>query len=126
MTELRQVYKCSVCGNIVELIHPGPGELVCCSQPMKLLPERVTNEGTEKHLPVIKETSNGYIITIGSVKHPMTTDHYIEWIELIADNLVYRIHLKPGMEPRAVFNLNASSVSARSFCNIHGLWKKTT
>ncbi len=123
MAEKLQVYKCNLCGNIVEVLHGGVGELVCCGEPMKLLTENTTDAAKEKHVPVIEKIEGGYKVKIGSVAHPMEEKHYIEWIELLADGKAYRQFLKPGEKPEAVFNIKASSVSAREYCNLHGLWK---
>ena len=117
------VYKCSICGNIVELTHVGGGQLVCCDQPMEPQIEKNTDEGTEKHMPVIEKTDKGYKVKIGSVPHPMESTHYIEWIELLVGEKVYREYLAPGMAPEAEFCIEAENVSARAYCNIHGLWK---
>jgi len=123
MTKIREVYKCNVCGNIVEVLHAGKGELVCCGQPMELLKEKQQDVGSEKHVPVIEKTKNGYLVKIGSVPHPMLEEHHIEWIELIADGVVYRKELKAGDKPEAEFCIKAAKVTARENCNIHGLWK---
>ena len=118
-----QVYKCLACGNIVEVLHGGQGELVCCGEPMKLLKEGEVDAAKEKHVPVIEKTSTGFKVRVGSVGHPMEEKHYIEWIELIADGKAYREFLKPGQAPEAEFCIQASSVTAREHCNLHGLWK---
>ena len=124
MTKVKQIYKCEVCGNIVEVLHDGAGELVCCGQPMKLLEEQTKDATLEKHVPFIEHTSNGILVKIGQKQdHPMQNEHYIEWIELIADGESYRKYLKPGDQPQALFCITADSVSAREYCNIHGLWK---
>lgn len=123
MTELNQIYKCNKCGNIVELLHTGVGELVCCGEPMELLAEKINDVGNEKHVPVIEKTEKGYKVKIGSVPHPMEEAHYIEWIEIIADGRVYRKFLKPGDTPEAEFETSATNVTAREYCNVHGLWK---
>jgi len=123
MAEKLQVYKCKVCGNIVEVLHGGVGELVCCGKPMELLDEKTADAATEKHVPVIEKVDGGYKVKVGSVPHPMEEKHYIEWIELLADGKAYRQFLEPGSEPEAVFNVEADSVSAREYCNVHGLWK---
>ena len=123
MAEKLQVYKCKVCGNIVEVLHGGVGELVCCGKPMELLDEKTADASTEKHVPVIEKVDGGYKVKVGSVPHPMEEKHYIEWIELLADGKAYRQFLEPGSEPEAVFNVEADSVSAREYCNVHGLWK---
>ena len=123
MTALLQVYKCSLCGNIVEVVHAGEGELICCGQPMKLIKENTVDAAKEKHVPVIEKVAGGYKVKVGSVPHPMEEKHYIEWIELTADGKVYRQFLKPGQVAEAVFMIEAKSVSAREYCNLHGLWK---
>jgi len=123
MTEKLQVYKCSVCGNMVEVIHAAGGELVCCGQPMGLLAENSTDAATEKHVPVIEKTADGFKVTVGSVAHPMEKEHLIEWIEVIADGKAYRKFLNPGDKPEAVFEIKAEKIEAREYCNLHGLWK---
>jgi superoxide reductase len=123
MTELNEVYKCNVCGNIVEVLHKGVGQLVCCNQPMNVLTENTTDAATEKHVPVIEKTETGYKVTVGSVEHPMDESHYIEWIELVADGKVCRKNLKPGDKPVAEFCILAENVTAREYCNLHGHWK---
>lgn len=124
MTELNQIYKCNVCGNIVEMLHTGAGELVCCGQPMDLMPEKTEEETfTEKHKPVIEKTEGGIIVRVGGVTHPMTSEHYIEWIEVIAEHRIYRKNLEPGQEPEAEFFLEAEHFEVRAYCNLHGLWK---
>ena len=123
MTAKAQVYKCDLCGNIVEVLDPGEGELVCCGQPMKLFEEKTADKSTEKHVPVIEKTPSGYRITVGTTLHPMEEKHYIEWIELTADGARYKKFLKPGDAPMAEFCIDAKTVSAREYCNIHGLWK---
>jgi superoxide reductase len=129
MAALLSVYKCEICGNIVELVHSGDGELVCCGQPMKLLAENTTDAAKEKHVPVIEKRPDGVLVRVGSVAHPMEADHYIEWIELIvpasggAEAAAYRAFLKPGDKPEAFFPVKAEKVEAREYCNKHGLWK---
>ena len=123
MTALLQVYKCSLCGTIVEVVHAGEGELVCCGEPMKLMKENTVDASKEKHVPVIEKVAGGYKIKVGSIPHPMEEKHYIEWIELTADGKVYRQFLKPGQIAEAVFMIEAKSVIAREYCNLHGLWK---
>jgi superoxide reductase len=123
MAERLQIYKCAVCGNIVEVIYGSSGELVCCGQPMELLDEKTADAATEKHVPVIEKIDGGYKVTVGSTLHPMEEKHYIEWIELLADGKAYRQFLNPGDAPQAVFNVEADSVTAREHCNVHGLWK---
>ena len=122
-TENLQVYQCSKCGNMVEVIHVGGGELVCCDQPMNLLSENTTDAATEKHVPVIEKVEGGVKVSVGSVQHPMDDNHYIEWVELIADGKAYRQFLNPNETPEAFFAVEGSNISAREFCNLHGLWK---
>jgi len=123
MTEQKQIYKCNVCGNIVEVLHPGVGEFVCCGQPMELLKEKTEDEGKEKHVPVIEQTEKGIMVKVGSIPHPMDEEHYIEWIEILADGRSCRKFLKPGESPEAEFEIKAEEIEAREYCNIHGLWK---
>lgn len=122
-TEKLQVYRCEKCGNIVEVVHAAGGTLVCCGQNMKLLKEGETDAATEKHVPVIEKIDGGYKVKVGDVAHPMEDKHYIEWIELLADGKAYRQFLNPGETPEAIFMIEADSVSAREYCNLHGLWK---
>ena len=122
MPKCLEVYKCALCGNIVEVVHAGGGELVCCGQPMDQLTENTVDAAKEKHVPVIEKIDGGYKVTVGSVPHPMEEKHYIEWIELIADGKAYRQFLKPGEVAEAVFKVTATSVTARELCNLHGLW----
>jgi superoxide reductase len=118
-----EVYKCNACGNIVEVLHGGAGELVCCGQPMELQEAASVDAAKEKHVPVIEKTSSGFKVKVGSTAHPMEEKHYIEWIELIAAGKAYREFLKPGQAPEAEFCVQSSQVTAREYCNIHGLWK---
>ncbi len=124
MVEKLQVYKCEVCGNIVEVVHGGAGELVCCGQAMKLLTENTVDAAKEKHVPVIEKISGGVKVKVGEVAHPMEEKHYIEWIEIFADGKAYRQFLNPGEAPEAVFMIDHENITAREFCNLHGLWKK--
>jgi superoxide reductase len=124
MAETLQVYKCEVCGNIIEVLHAGAGELVCCGQPMKLFVENTVDAAKEKHVPVIEKSAEGIKVKVGSVNHPMEEKHYIEWIEVIAGGKSYRQFLKPGETPEAAFCVESGSVTAvREYCNLHGLWK---
>ena len=123
MTEAMQVYKCEKCGNIVEVLHGGAGELVCCGEAMRLLKENTVDAAKEKHVPVVEKTADGWRVTVGAVAHPMEEKHFIEWIELIADGMVHRAWLKPGDKPEVEFKVKATKVSAREYCNLHGIWK---
>ncbi len=118
-----EIYKCPHCGNMVEVVHGGGGQLICCGEPMALVTENSVDASKEKHVPIIEKTETGYKVTVGSVAHPMEEKHYIEWIELIADGRSYRQFLNPGEAPEAVFCIFAQTVTAREYCNVHGLWK---
>lgn len=125
MTKLFQIYKCGICGNMVEVISTGKGELVCCGKPMDLFKENVVDASTEKHIPVSEKTDGNLKVKVGSIPHPMEKEHYIEWIELIDENgKAYRQFLKPGDDPEALFCVKIKNKPIlREFCNIHGLWK---
>jgi len=123
MTKKMEVYRCEVCGNMVEMVHEGGGTLVCCGQPMTLVTENTTDAAKEKHVPVIERSGSGYRVKVGSAAHPMEEKHYIEWIELIAGDASQRVFLMPGQEPEAEFCSDAQGVSARAYCNLHGLWR---
>lgn len=126
MAKLNEIYKCNVCGNIVEVAHAGAGTLVCCGQPMKLMTPNTVDAAQEKHVPVIEQDGNKFTVKVSSVPHPMAPEHYIEWVELLVGNRVYKKFLKPGEEPQATFcvETNGEPVSAREYCNLHGLWEK--
>lgn len=123
MTKRNEIYKCTECGNIVEVVHGSGGALVCCGQPMKLMTENTTDAAKEKHVPVIEKVAGGFLVKIGTIAHPMEEKHYIEWIEIIADGVAYKQYLAPGQKPEAVFKVDAANVIAREYCNLHGLWK---
>jgi len=122
MTARLQVYKCEICGNIVEVLHSGKGQLVCCGQPMTLLEEKTEEQGREKHLPVTERTDQGVTVKVGSVPHPMEEKHYIEWVEVVTADGVARRFLKPGEAPEAAFGVEGDVLRSRAYCNIHGLW----
>ena len=123
MTKVLQVYECEVCGNLVEMLRGGAGKLVCCGQPMALREENTKDASVEKHVPVIEKTAHGVKVSVGSAVHPMEDDHYIEWIEVHWDGRVRRQFLEPGQPPQATFNVEDAVVTARAYCNLHGLWK---
>ncbi len=123
MTKEKQIYRCAICGNIVEVVQPAGGTLSCCGQPMELLTENSKDAALEKHVPVVEKIDGGYKVTVGAVEHPMLPEHYIVWIELITENKIFRKYLKPGEKPVAVFKTDATDVYAREYCNLHGLWK---
>jgi len=123
MTQKLQIYKCEICGNIVEVLHQGKGQLVCCGKPMKLMEEKTEEQGKEKHLPVVEKMDKGIKVKVGFIPHPMEEKHYIEWIEVEANDKVYRKFLFPGNPPEAEFFIKAEKISVREYCSIHGLWK---
>ena len=123
MVEKMEIYKCEVCGNVVEVLHGGKGDLVCCGKPMKLYKENTVDAAKEKHVPVVEKTSDGFRVKVGEVAHPMEEKHYIEWIELTADGAAYRQFLNPGDKPEAVFKIDAGQAMVREYCSLHGLWE---
>jgi superoxide reductase len=123
MAEVLEIYKCKICGIIVEVLHEGGGELVCCGEPMTLYKENTADAAIEKHVPVIERMKDGIKVKVGKVPHPMTPEHWIEWIELLADGTAYRQFLKAGAAPEAFFPVVAAKVTAREYWNLHGLWK---
>ncbi|VVB83416.1 Superoxide reductase [uncultured archaeon] len=123
MTNKKQIYKCEVCGNIVEVLHDGEGTLVCCGQPMKLMEEKIKDVGNEKHVPIIEKNEEGVEVKVGSIPHPMTEEHHIEWIEISTENGESKKFLKPGESPEANFPVRNKNVKSREYCNLHGLWK---
>ncbi len=122
MTKKFEIYKCEICGNIIEVLHEGAGELVCCGQPMKLLEEQSKGKYAEKHAPVIEKNQEGVLVKIGSVPHPMEPEHYIEWVEIFTDKGRSKKFLKPSEKPEAVFPVKTENIKARMYCNVHGLW----
>ncbi len=124
MAKKMEIYKCNVCGNIVEVLHTGVGELVCCGQAMVLQEEKTVDEGKEKHVPVIEEIDKGIRVKVGSIEHPMEEPHFIEWIQVLANGKSYRKFLNPGQKPEAEFEVKAQNIMLREYCNLHGLWKK--
>ncbi len=125
MAKRNEIYKCIECGNVIEVTHAGGGQLVCCGQPMRLFTENTSDGAKEKHVPVIEKIDGGFKVKVGSVLHPMEEKHYIEWIEIQADGKVYKQYLAPGQVPEAIFKIDAVNVTAREYCNLHGLWKAT-
>ena len=123
MAEKLEVYKCEACGNIVEVLFGGAGELVCCGEPMKQMIENTVDAAKEKHVPVVEKTGDVYKVTVGSVAHPMEDKHFIQWIEAIVDGKTYRQFLNPGAPPEATFKIEADQITAREYCNLHGRWK---
>ena len=124
MTELREIYYCSKCGNVVEILQEGAPSLVCCGEDMKKLEAQTADMTVEKHVPVIEENGSGIKVKVGSTEHPMADDHYIKFIEVMTDSQVLRAELKPGQKPEAGFPVSKDDVTeAREFCNVHMLWK---
>jgi len=123
MADKLNIYKCDICGNVVEVVHGGAGDMSCCGQAMQHLTENTVDAAQEKHVPVVEKIDGGFKVTVGSVAHPMAEDHYIEWIELIAGDSCYRQFLNPGDAPEATFMIDADSVIAREHCNLHGVWR---
>ncbi len=126
MTKLNEIYKCNVCGNTVSIVNTGIGELVCCGIPMELVNVNSVDATLEKHVPVIEKTDTGIKVKVGSIAHPMTEDHYIQWIEVVSDKLSYKKFLKPGDTPEALFNIQTNKITVRAYCNLHGLWKNNS
>lgn len=125
MTELNSIYQCKICGNVIEVVHAGKGELVCCGTPMTHMVAGTSDGAAEKHVPVIEKIDGGYKVKVGSVAHPMLDVHWIEFIELICEKCgkVQRKYLKPGEQPEAEFTSESDKVTAREYCNVHGLWE---
>ncbi len=124
MAERFEIYKCGICGNVAEVVEGKGGVLDCCGREMKLLAENSTDAAKEKHVPVIEETNEGYIVKVGSIEHPMIEAHYIEFVELSVDGKRYKKYLEPSDKPEFEFKVaKGRSVSAREYCNLHGLWK---
>ena len=124
MAKRLEIYTCSICGNIVEVVHAGAGQLVCCGQPMNLLVENSVDAAKEKHVPVAEKMPDGMLVKVGSVAHPMEEKHYIEWIEIIDEQgKAYRKFLKPGDAPDASFCVPEGAYTLREYCNLHGLWR---
>ncbi|MGN0233023.1 MAG: desulfoferrodoxin [Bacteroidaceae bacterium] len=121
-TNAKEIYRCSTCGGVVEVLHSG-AVMYCCGNPMTLLKGNVVDGAKEKHVPVVEIVENGVRVTIGAVEHPMQPDHYIEWIELVTPTQVLRQELKPGDKPQALFQVQEKHLYARAYCNLHGLWK---
>lgn len=123
MPQLNTIYKCNVCGNIVAMVHGSQGILVCCGQNMELKVENTQDAAEEKHVPVVEKNDTGIKVKVGEVPHPMEAEHYIEWIEVLANGKSYRQFLNPGDAPEAEFCIQAEQFEVREYCNLHGLWK---
>jgi superoxide reductase len=123
MTKMLQVYKCEICGNMVEVVHNSGGTIYCCGKPMKNLEENTVDAAKEKHVPVVEKVEGGILVKVGAIEHPMLDNHYIEWIEVLTEKNIFRKHLKPGEKPECFFELNEEAITVREYCNLHGLWK---
>lgn len=124
MAKMMGIYRCEKCGNVVEVLHEGIGELTCCGQTMKLYKENTVEAAFEKHIPVIEKTDGGVLVKVGSVAHPMVKEHYIEWIQILQGEKSCRQFLKAGDVPEVKFEVkDADGIVARAYCNLHGLWK---
>ena len=115
-------YRCEICGNMVGLMKKGGGQLVCCGKPMTELKANTTEASTEKHIPVAARKDGKIFVEVGSVLHPMTQEHYIEWIAIVSENGTERISLSSSDEPKAVF-CDKENAEVYAYCNLHGLWK---
>lgn len=125
MAEQLGIYKCEKCGNIAQVLHGEKPPVTCCGKPMERLVENTVDAAVEKHVPVVEKIDGGYKVSVGSVAHPMTPDHWIEWIELVScdGKYVQRMMLEPTSTPEATFKCDADKVTAMAYCNLHGLWK---
>jgi superoxide reductase len=124
MTERTQIYKCKVCGIVAEVLDGGAGELVCCGQPMQLMTARTEDSTKEKHVPYVEKVPGGVKVRVGrNEAHPMLDKHWIQWIEVVVDGVQHRQFLNPGQAPEAFFPVTGKDITAREFCNLHGLWK---
>ncbi|MCP3888063.1 MAG: desulfoferrodoxin [Desulfobulbaceae bacterium] len=123
MAHRNEVYKCKLCGNIVEVLTGGGGTLSCCGADMVLLSENTTDAAVEKHVPTVTKTDDGIVVNVGSVDHPMADDHFIEWIEVLVGGVSNKVFLQPGDKPQACFPANDGEMLVRAYCNLHGLWK---
>jgi superoxide reductase len=123
MIQKKQIYKCKTCGNMVEVLRVGGGQLVCCGAPMELQVEKTEDAGNEKHVPVMEKIDGGIRVKVGEISHPMDEGHFIEWIEATADGQTYKKFLNPGDQPEAEFQIVGEIIEARAYCNVHGLWK---
>lgn len=125
MLKKLQIYKCEICGNIVQIFHAGVGTLVCCKKSMRLQIAHTDGKGDKKHVPVVEDTKHGIIVKIGEIQHPMEEEHYIEWIEVIAGKKIHHKFFEPGDVPELELSINYSEIQASTYCNLHSLWSDT-
>jgi len=123
VTTRLDIYRCKVCGNVVEVLHGGKGALTCCNEPMKKFEANTVDAAREKHVPIVDTTGEGVIVKVGSTPHPMEEKHYIEWIEVDKEKNMCREFLTPGDVPEALFPLSTGGMTVRAYCNVHGLWE---
>ncbi len=122
-TEVFQIFRCDICGNVVEVVHVGDGQLFCCGKPMTLFTGSDTRGSRERHLPVVRQVDRGVTVHVGQQPHPMEPQHHIEWIEVICDRRSHRLFLNLDDPPEASFPLVGDRIVARASCNLHGLWQ---
>ncbi|HZK83686.1 MAG TPA: desulfoferrodoxin [Desulfosporosinus sp.] len=124
MTNLRELYVCSICGNVIEVVNTGASSLVCCNKPMNKLEAGTKDASLEKHVPVVEAVDGGVMIKVGSVAHPMEEKHYIVFVEVLTKGQVLRAELAPNQAPEALFPVKLEDIlEVREYCNVHGLWK---
>ncbi len=128
MTEKLELYRCEICGNMVEVVISGVGELVCCGKPMKKLTpknDEVEKDMMEKHMPTINRTDDGFEVVVGSNTHPMEPEHYIQFIEVHSDDAkcIKRVYFEPHEVPILESKCKCATPHARAYCNIHGLYR---
>jgi superoxide reductase len=123
MTSIREMFYCKHCRQLIEVVVIGANALICCGEAMMLLKANSTDAANEKHVPVVTDKGDSIEVSVGSVEHPMTTEHYIAFIEVLTPTAVCRKELKPGEKPFAVFPVKkADVIEVREFCNLHMLW----
>jgi superoxide reductase len=123
MAKKSEIYKCSVCGNIIEILHEGAGTLTCCEKEMIKMEEKTSEEGNEKHKPILEKNDEGVAVKVSSIPHPMEDSHFIEWVEITTNKGTSKKFLKPGEKPEEKFPVGEEVIKVRSYCNLHGLWK---
>jgi superoxide reductase len=122
MNELK-IYRCEKCGKIVVALKDTESPTICCGEPMKLLKANSTEAATEKHVPVVTREGNKVTVTVGSVEHPMTPEHYIQFIILVTEKDFRVAYLNPGDRPSVDFYEDEKVIAVYEYCNLHGLWK---
>lgn len=123
MSDKHHVYRCEECGRVVEVVEAGRGTLTCCDMPMKHLAENTVDASKEKHVPVATREGSSFHVKVGSVPHPMTAEHLIEWVEVLTEEATCRVELSPGQPPEVKLPATKGAAVIRAYCNLHGLWK---